>query len=285
MQPTLLYQQLTQSLATHYDQGEARAIARLYIEESLGLCYTDILTDKPLFLTAEQSARWEHDLQRLAQGVPVQYVLGYAHFMGHRFRVDTSVLIPRPETEGLVQWACERAGTAPIRMLDAGTGSGCIAVSLAQALSSSRVWAWDISEAALALAQTNAQQLGANITFAQRDIIAQAQRPDDAAQSLDLLVSNPPYIREKEMAEMERHVLDHEPHLALFVPDYDPLLFYRALAQLGQHLLVSGGSLLVECHRDCVNHVADLFALLGYTQVETRLDCFEAPRFVAAVKP
>lgn len=280
-----LYAQLLQTLAPHYDAGEARAIARLYAEQAWGLSHTALLTDRAVALDAEARERFAQHLTLLSQGVPVQYVLGQAEFMGQNFAVSPAVLIPRPETEGLVQWAVERSGGTPTRLLDAGTGSGCIAVSLARQLPLAQVSAWDISPDALTVARHNAQQLGVQVHFKQQDILAQAQKPTLPAASIDVLVSNPPYIREKEMAEMDAHVVQHEPHIALFVPDYDPLLFYRSLAQLGLHLLTPQGNLMVECHRDCVLQVAQLFELLGYTRVEQRHDCFDQPRFVAAVKP
>lgn len=279
-----VFRQLLEAVKPRYEEREARAVARWYVEEKYGLTQTEVLMDKALPLSPTEREALQEDCRRLAEGVPVQHVLGFAPFMGHRFVVNSSVLIPRPETEELVQWAWQCCGEAPVRMLDAGTGSGCIAISLAQRLPLAQVSAWDISPAALSVARANAAALGVEVDFVQCDLIAQSQRPTFSAGSFDLLVSNPPYIRQKEMAEMEAHVVDHEPHLALFVPDYDPLLFYRALAQLGQHLLTAGGRLLVECHRDCVQQVADLFSLLHYVQVEVRNDCFGLPRFVGAKK-
>ena len=277
-------QQLLNILIAHYDKGEAQAIARLYLERRFGLSHTDALLGRHFLLTPKHEQRWLTDLEALRRGVPVQYVLGYTEFDGHTFAVTPDVLIPRPETEGLVEWAWELACGQTSRILDAGTGSGCIAVSLARRLPLAEVTAWDISEAALAVARCNAKSLDGKVTFLHRDIMAEALRPTDAPSSFHLIVSNPPYIRKSEAVTMERHVVHHEPHSALFVPDYDPLQFYRALALLGQHLLFPDGSLLVETHRNHAQQVAQLFEVMGYHHVEVRPDCFGLPRFVKGVR-
>lgn len=279
-----LQRELLDALRPHHEAREAKAIARLYLEDSLGLTTTHLLLNKTLALTPTQQARWESDVARLASGHPLQYVLGFAHFMERRWEVNASVLIPRPETEGLVRWAVERCPHSTARLLDAGTGSGCIAVSLALRLPTAKVTAWDLSVDALTVARHNADAHHCQVHFEQRDLLAQALQPTDPLGCYDLLVSNPPYIPASEATEMDAHVVRHEPHMALFVPSDDPLRFYRALALLGQHLLSPQGSLLVECHRDFVPQVAHLFALEGYQQIETRLDCFDQPRFVAATK-
>lgn len=278
-------QQLLNILIAHYDKGEAQAIARLYLERRFDLSHTDALLGKHFLLTPLHEQQWATDLEAFRRGVPVQYVLGSAEFDGHAFAVTPDVLIPRPETEGLVQWAAELASDQPAHLLDAGTGSGCIAVSLALRLPSATLTAWDISEAALAVARCNAKALGAGVAFLHRNIMTEAQCPTDAPASFHFIVSNPPYIRRSEAVTMERHVLHHEPHSALFVPDYDPLQFYRALALLSRHLLHPGGALLVETHRDHARQVAQLFDLMGYTHIEERPDCFGQPRFVKAVHP
>lgn len=277
-----LHRELLQALRG-YDEREAAAIAHLYLSEQFGTSRTDILLNKAVALSAEEEQRLAEDFRRLSDGEPIQYVIGRANFLGRPFYVSPAVLIPRPETEGILSLAATLLTHTPTpRMLDAGTGSGCIAISLALQYPEGSVTAWDISDDALAIAHKNAHTLSASVRFLHRDILAEAATPTDSAASLDLLVSNPPYIREREAAEMDTHVLNHEPHLALFVPDYDPLRFYRALGQLGLHLLAEGGHLLVETHSDYATHTAELFDVLGYSSVRIHLDCFERPRFVEA---
>lgn len=277
-----LNRQLTQALQEHGER-EAAAIADLYLAEQFGASRTDILLNKSVTLSAEGEQTFSDHLRRLSEGEPVQYVLGRANFLGRTFHVSPAVLIPRPETEGILPLADNLLGDTPApHILDAGTGSGCIAISLALQHTKGSVTAWDISDEAIAVASQNAQALSAKVRFLHRDILAEAETPTDSAASLDLLVSNPPYIREREKAEMETHVLDHEPHLALFVPDYAPLRFYRALGQLGLHLLKPGGHLLVETHSDYATHTAQLFEVLGYSAVRVHHDCFDLPRFVEA---
>lgn len=277
-----LNRKLTETLQAHGER-EAAAIANLYLAEQFGASRTDILLNKVVTFSAENEDTFADHLRRLSEGEPVQYVLGRANFLGRSFRVSPAVLIPRPETEGLLQLVANLLGDTPTpRILDAGTGSGCIAVSLALQHPEGSVTAWDISDDALSVAQENAQTLSASVRFLHRDILAEAEAPSDSAASLDLLVSNPPYIREREAAEMDAHVLNHEPHLALFVPDYDPLRFYRALGQLGKHLLAPDGHLLVETHSDYATHTAQLFEVLGYSSVRIHHDCFDLPRFVEA---
>ena len=197
--------------------------------------------------------------------------------------MTADTLIPRPETEDLVQLATEKCCGALSNILDVGTGSGCIAISLAKALPLARVAAWDISEGALQVAQENATTLGARVDFELRDLLKEADAPTLAPQSLDAIVSNPPYIPEEEAQTMEAQVVNHEPHSALFVPNDNPLLFYHALARLGWHALRPSGSLLVETHTDFAAAVATLFESMGYTSVRVINDCFNLPRFVEAV--
>ena len=176
-------QQLLNILIAHYDKGEAQAIARLYLERRFDLSHTDALLGKHFLRTPLHEQQWATDLEAFRRGVPVQYVLGSAEFDGHAFAVTPDVLIPRPETEGLVQWAAELASDQPAHLLDAGTGSGCIAVSLALRLPSATLTAWDISETALCVARCNAKALGADVAFLHRNIMTEAQCPTDAPAS------------------------------------------------------------------------------------------------------
>ena len=264
-------------------------------------------------------------MQRLEKSEPVQYVLGAEWFAGRLFDVAPGVLIPRPETEDLVKWACDEAkekekednskeergkeekevskkGEAPQKeeqllssllksnkevsekgeevphpsILDIGTGSGCIAITVALALPQARVTAWDISTDALAIAAGNAHRLGASVRFEHQDAL---NAPDDE-ERWDVIVSNPPYICDRERADMSDNVLSYEPELALFVPDSDPLLFYRAIARYASKALKPGGRLLFETNTAYVHEVAQAMANEGFTAIEVRNDCFGKPRMV-----
>lgn len=271
------YIRLRQSLTAIYGEGEAQAVALLVMEKVLGLTRTDIYCGKVRQISEDERTRFLNISQKLLHGVPVQYALGEADFLGRTFRVTPDVLVPRPETEELVQWAAAVAdGQTDPHVLDAGTGSGCIAVSLKLECPKAEVEAWDLSQDALAVARDNARRLQADVRLSRQNMLA--QWPEDARYSL--IVSNPPYIAEREKADMERHVLDHEPHMALFVPDADPLRFYRALAQASVRHLVPGGWLLVEINRAYAQETAALFRSCGLEQVEIRRDAFGNERMV-----
>ncbi len=209
---------------------------------------------------------------------PIHYNVGHTEFCGLRFRVDENVLIPRPETEELVAWVAKEQKSRPIRLLDGGTGSGCIAVSLAHLLPEAEVEAWDISPEALSVARRNAELNNAKVVFRQQSLLAAP--PADAG--FHCIVSNPPYVRELEKADMEAHVLNHEPHLALFVPDDDALRFYRALALLGRATLLPGGALYAEINEALAEETAALFRTQGYAAIEIRQDAYGKPRMLRA---
>ena len=256
--------------------SEAQATAFALLDDLFGASRTDVLMDRRVQLGADAEARLQRALAALEAGQPLQYATGKAPFCGKSFEVNAHVLIPRPETELLVALAC---GCGPQRVLDCGTGSGCIAVSVALALPEAQVEAWDISAEALAVARRNARVLGAKVRFRQRDMLL---LPAQRRALYDVIVSNPPYICESEEADMEAHVKDCEPHLALFVPDDDPLRFYVALAALGRMRLKRGGSLLLECNRRYAHAVSAMLQAEGYTGCEVVADCFGAPRMVRA---
>ena len=277
---------LRQSLAPLYGEGEARAIAFMLYEDAFGVSRTDIYADKVRQFSEDERARLNNMCQLLTKGVPVQYVLGKASFCGHTFAVSPAVLIPRPETEELVAWATDvarlmpRPEGRPLRLLYAGTGSGCIAVSLTLALPEADVTAWDISPEALNVARDNARTLGADVHFEQRDILA----PPDAATCYDIIVSNPPYIADSERKTMEPNVLDYEPATALFVPDADPLRFYRTIARYGLGALRQNGRLYFEINSRFSAEMRQMLEAMGYVDVEVRPDISRRPRFVRAVK-
>lgn len=272
--------ELVRALTPLYGAGEARAVAFLLLEDGFGVSRTDIYADKVRQFSADERKRLLNMCQRLQSGCPVQQVVGYAWFCGLRFVVNGDVLIPRPETEELVAWALQTLdGCSCPRVLDAGTGSGCIAVSIGHAHPSADVVAWDLSKASLRTARHNAEDLGVTIRFEEHDIL----HPGEPEECFDLIVSNPPYVCDSERAEMASHVLNYEPHMALFVPDSDPLLFYRALASMAMGgWLRQGGWLLTEVNRAYAAQTARLFAESGLVDVSVRNDAFGNPRMVGA---
>lgn len=373
----MTYNQLWKRLTAIYNEREAQAIVRTVLDALFGMSLTDICLGKVTQLSADDTTRLEKIMQRLEKSEPVQYVLGAGWFAGRLFDVAPGVLIPRPETEDLVKWACDEAkekekednskeergkeekevskkGEAPQKeeqllssplkeeeeglrkgkdaskkeeqplsplkeekeglrkgedasqkeeqplssllkhnkevsekgeevphpsILDIGTGSGCIAITVALALPQARVTAWDISPDALAIAAGNAHRLGASVRFEHQDALS---APDDEA-CWDVIVSNPPYICDRERADMSDNVLSYEPELALFVPDSDPLLFYRAIARYASKALKLGGRLLFETNTAYAHEVAQAMANEGFTAIEVRNDCFGKPRMVKGV--
>lgn len=297
----MTYNQLWKRLTAIYNEREAQAIVRTVLDALFGMSLTDICLGKVTQLSADDTTRLEKIMQRLEKSEPVQYVLGAEWFAGRLFDVAPGVLIPRPETEDLVKWACDEAKEkekednskeergkeekevskkgeeAPHpSILDIGTGSGCIAITVALALPQARVTAWDISTDALDIAAGNAHRLGASVRFEHQDAL---NAPDDE-ERWDVIVSNPPYICDRERADMSDNVLSYEPELALFVPDNDPLLFYRAIAHYASKALKPGGRLLFETNTAYAHEVAQVMANEGFTAIEVRNDCFGKPRMV-----
>lgn len=346
----MTYNQLWKRLTVIYNEREAQAIVRTVLDALFGMSLTDICLGKVTQLSADDTTRLEKIMQRLEKSEPVQYVLGAEWFAGRLFDVAPGVLIPRPETEDLVKWACDEAKekekednskeergkeekevskkreapkkeeqplSSPLKeekeglrkgedapqkeeqllssllknnkevskkgeeaphpsILDIGTGSGCIAITVALALPQARVTAWDISTDALAIAAGNAHRLGASVRFEHQDALS---APDDE-ERWDVIVSNPPYICDRERADMSDNVLSYEPELALFVPDSDPLLFYRAIARYASKALKLGGRLLFETNTAYAHEVAQTMANEGFTAIEVRNDCFGKPRMV-----
>ena len=269
-----------EGLSSHYPTGEVTALTRIIAIELLGISQMAFFLKDNVSLTTEQTTLLNNAIERLAKHEPIQYILGYSDFCDLRFKVTQATLIPRPETSELVEWIASEA-TGNEKILDIGTGSGCIAVSLANKLQHSNVSAWDISDEALAVAEENSKTNGCNITFSQVDILAYQPQ----GEQFDIIVSNPPYIRDLEKSGMEANVLDWEPHTALFVPDNDPLLFYRTIAQKGKEMLHPGGKLYFEINREFGKETCDMLASLGYTNIELRKDFAENDRMIRAVKP
>ena len=305
----MTYEELWHRLIPLYEAGEAKAIVRWVLDVRFGLSWTDILCGKVTELSAHDQTELEKIMQRLEKGEPVQYIIGVADFFGRQFRVAPGVLIPRPETEELCRWilASDKHGlTRTVReiphqsdakvrvspsqsdakILDIGTGSGCIAITLALELPDAKVTAWDISDDALRIAADNAKSLGANVTFEHRDILEKSltSHLSPLTPQFDLIVSNPPYICEKERSAMERNVFEHEPHLALFVPDDDPLLFYHAIAQYAIDALKPQGSLFFEINSLYADELAHLLRMMSYHDISICRDQFGKPRFLKATK-
>ena len=270
---------IKKGLVDIYTAGEVSALTRIIATELLGVSQmADFLKDN-ITLTAKQEALLDNAIERLKKQEPIQYILGYSDFCGLRFKVTPATLIPRPETSELVEWiASETTGCESI--LDIGTGSGCIAVSLAHKVPQSKVTAWDISNDALAVATENSKANGQAVTFEQVDILAY----QPTGEQFDIIVSNPPYIKENEKETMHSNVLDWEPHTALFVPDSDPLLFYRAIAEKGLTILKPGGRLYFEINRAHGKETMEMLAALGYTDIELRKDFADNDRMIRAVK-
>ena len=270
---------LTSSLTNLYSTDEARAIAYALLEDAFGLTRTDVLLGKTAQLSEEDKEQLELLMARLQQGEPLQHVVGFAYFGDLRLKVTPATLIPRPETLELVDWIVDDKMVSHPEILDIGTGSGCIAISLAHRIPHAHVTAWDISTEALSVARTNAENCCVKVNFQQRDALITC----DTSPCFTTIVSNPPYICECERADMERNVLDYEPATALFVPDTDPLLFYRALALRGKELLLPGGTIYMEINRAYGQEVCTLFKEQGYTDVTLRKDAYGNNRMVKAV--
>lgn len=273
--------ELRNRLRTCYSATEAAAMARIICCEMLGQRATDFVLNEPLETDGTQARLLEDAVGRLLRFEPVQYIQGKARFLGRDFHVEPGVLIPRPETEELVERML-REIPANARMADIGTGSGCIAVTLALEVPGSRVQAWEISETALRIARQNAKALQAEVDFVHRDALA--WQPEEKG-VLDVIVSNPPYVTEAERTDMEPNVLLHEPESALFVPDEDPLRFYRRIGLLGRELLAPGGRLYFEINRAYGKETADLLRRQGYTDVRTEKDLSGNDRFATATQP
>ena len=271
------YEQLYQRLSNIYDTGEAKAIVRWVLDVCFGLSTADIYCGKVTQLSPNDQAELEKIMQRLEKAEPVQYVLGATDFCGRQFHVALGVLIPRPETAELCHLIVKDGGSD---ILDIGTGSGCIAITLALDIADSKVTAWDISDDALAIAKGNADKLDANVVFEHRDALA--LEPD--SERWDVIVSNPPYICRKEADEMEENVLRYEPDTALFVPDDDPLLFYRHIMFYAQSALRQGGRLYFEINPIYADSIVEKLNDLGFTDVSKIDDQYGKTRFIKACK-
>jgi release factor glutamine methyltransferase len=276
--PKTLFNQLVSEITSVYEENEAKSIVYLLLEHYLNLSKTDILLDD----NASQSFDFQNTIIRLKAQEPVQYIIGETEFYGRKFKVTPDTLIPRPETEELIQLTLESISSISNAhsILDIGTGSGCIAISLACELPDAQVYAYDISEEALKIATGNAERNGANVIFEKVDILSHSPF---SLSPFSIIVSNPPYVMNSEKAEMERNVLEYEPHLALFVEDNDPLIFYRKIAEFAAKNLIDGGLCVVEINQALGLETAELFWHQGFRDVEVLKDMFGKDRMVKAV--
>jgi release factor glutamine methyltransferase len=279
-----LFTQIHQQLQQVYPPEEARNIAFLLLEHCFDLSRTAVLANKDIF--GADTDQIKPLLERLMTHEPVQYVLGKTLFYGRWFGVNANVLIPRPETEELVHRIIAEntpGKTNPLVIADLGTGSGCIAITLAAEFPDSQVWAIDVSENALQVARANALSNTVELNFIQADILDTTRQPLPAGLQLNLLVSNPPYVTREETVSMRRNVTAYEPHLALFVEGEDALLFYRHIARLGKSMLKKGGACYVETNENYTRQVQNLFEADGYTSTHLLTDMSGKDRFVKAI--
>lgn len=268
-----------------YDANEATAISHMLLEHITGFGKLERLDKKETFFTAEQQHLFENKVKDLLRGKPVQYATSKAWFMGREFFVNENVLIPRPETEELVQWITDDAREAnakSLRILDIGTGSGCIPISLKLALPEADISSCDISNEAITVAKTNAAKLNADVNFLQLDFLDPAQH--NKLGSCNVIVSNPPYIPAEEKERLHTNVRDNEPALALFVPDNDALIFYKAIALFGREHLSAGGSIYCELDAAHAIECQSLFQMAGYDHVEIKKDMHGNWRMLRARK-
>ncbi len=267
-----VFQEIQSRLAQD-DAAELQAMALVIMEKYYDLTLTDILSEKDVV---------QHDfsdlINRINQHEPLQYIFGEADFFGRMFNVNPSVLIPRPETELLIEEVLKDQPKG-VRILDVGTGSGCLAITLKLEIPDSKVYAIDVSEMALKTAEENAKKLKAYVEFIHADFLA----ANLDLPPFDILISNPPYVRQTEKDSMNENVLNFEPHLALFVPDNKPLLFYKAIAQKGKGLLIPGGKILVEINSLFGEEVKHVFEQGGYRSVETIKDLDGKDRIITAL--
>ena len=271
-----------QELSSIYDVAEVESFFYLILENKQQLKRIDLALQADLTFSEEDIRVWNSILESLKKEIPIQYVLGSAHFYGLEFEVNENVLIPRQETEELVEWILasqkSKAESDKLNILDIGTGSGCIAIALAKNLPNAQVFAIDVSGKALATAKKNAEVNKVKITFVEKNIL----KTDDLEQQFDIIVSNPPYVRNLEKLEIKKNVLDNEPHLALFVEDYDALIFYKKIADLAQKNMTENGQLFFEINQYLGKEMVDLLEIMNFSTIELRKDIYGNDRMMKA---
>ncbi|WP_367771653.1 peptide chain release factor N(5)-glutamine methyltransferase [Flavobacterium sp. WC2421] len=266
--------QFIQALSPIHGEGEAESFFYLILEDKNQLKRIDLALQPDLVFTNDEILVWNTFLEQLKLEIPVQYLLGKTSFYGLDFEVNENVLIPRSETEELVEWIIEtqklKVENQKIKILDIGTGSGCIAISLAKNIPDAQVFAIDVSEKALATAKKNAIENKVDVTFIHQNIL----ETEDLGQQFDIIVSNPPYVRNLEKLEIKKNVLDNEPHLALFVDDTDALIFYKKIAELAQKNLTQNGLLYFEINQYLGKEMIELLQELNFKNIELRKDIY-----------
>jgi release factor glutamine methyltransferase len=273
--------QFIQSLTSLYGEDEAESFFYLIVEEKQKLKRVDLALQPDLMFSEDEILVWNTILESLKLEIPIQYLLGKTSFYGLDFEVNSDVLIPRPETEELVDWIVQQSKVgnrkAKVKILDIGTGSGCIAISLAKNIPNAQVFALDVSEKALATAKKNAIMNEVNVMFLHQSIL----ETEDLEQEFDIIVSNPPYVRNLEKEEIKKNVLEYEPHLALFVEDNDALIFYRKIAKLAQKNLSVSGQLFFEINQYLGEEMLSLLRNMNFETIELRKDIYGNDRMIS----
>lgn len=270
---------LLNKLRNIYPEGEASQITDWVLEHLTGSKKAERMIYKNVAITEQEEKQLREYTERLLKHEPVQYVLNESWFCGLKLYVDKKVLIPRPETEELVEWIISNCKfpVDELKILDIGTGSGCIPISMKRRIRKAEVWACDISDDALAVARRNADALGADVNFMQLDFLNKEQR--NQLPSFDIIVSNPPYVPQKDKGQMQKNVLNYEPHKALFVSDNDPFVFYKAIASFGKEHLKQSGNIYCEIHESLGSPVKEIFSSAGYT-TELKKDMQQKDRMI-----
>lgn len=279
MQSTIQY--IRKELHGLYSGGEIESIIRHLFYAAGGYTLTDLVMKANEKLPPEMTDRIAASLVRLKQSEPVQYVTGVTEFYGLKIGINRHVLIPRPETEELVQWIVNSVKVQKLKILDVGSGSGCIALALKKCMPQAMVAGCDISAGAVAKARENATELGLDVRFFTADILSWESRT--GWEKYDLIVSNPPYVPENELAAMDRNVVDYEPHGAIFVPDSDPLVFYRRIISFSCFHLIPAGRLFFEINGQYVSQISSLLSESGFVNIESRCDMNGKPRMVTGM--
>ncbi len=275
-----LYNRLWSAAKPIYGEAEAMQIARMIMEEREGIEWHKVASDPQAECEMSDLDVVEREI---GESRPVQYIIGEAEFCDFRLVVGEGVLIPRPESEELIRWiVSEHLTDRSLRVMDVGTGSGALAIALSRALGSSRVVAIDVSQEARAIARDNIERLAPSVELLEGDALAGVEHSVADGEEFDIIVSNPPYIPQNEMSQMRDNVVKHEPHIALFVPDDDPLLFYRTIAQSAKKLLRGGGKLYFEIHEAFAHETMAMLSEMGYAEVRLRLDIIDKARMVCA---
>lgn len=283
--------QFIQNLSRIYDSVEAESFFYLILEDKQKFKRIDLALNPDLTISTDEIQLWNSILEQLQLEIPIQYLLGKTSFYGLDFEVNANVLIPRPETEELVDWIVQSTRyeiqdrksdelRRRIKILDIGTGSGCIAVSLAKNIPNAQIFAIDVSEKALATAKKNAEINAVKVTFIERNIL----ETEVLSEQFDIIVSNPPYVRELEKKEIKKNVLDNEPHLALFVKDNDALVFYKKIAELAQKNLSHNGELFFEINQYLGDEMMELLEKMEFKNIELRKDIYGNDRMIRGTR-